>query len=96
VHHEFVLPEQSVTGQVYVQVLQSLRNEFRRKRRDKWQGQWFLHRDNAPSHISLVVQQFLAQKSIPVMTQPPYSKYLAPNDFWQFPTLKWTSMEGIK
>jgi len=43
---------------------------------------------NAPSHTSLVVQQFLAEKSIPVITQPPYSPHLAPSDFWLFPTLK--------
>jgi hypothetical protein len=35
--------------------------------------EWILHHDNAPSHTSLVVQQFLAEKSIPVITQPPYS-----------------------
>jgi hypothetical protein len=34
------------------------------------------------------VQQFLAEKSIPVITQPPYSPDLAPSDFWLFPTLK--------
>jgi hypothetical protein len=42
-----------------VQVLQRLRVAVRRKRRDKWQGQWFLHYDTAPSHTSLVVQQLL-------------------------------------
>jgi hypothetical protein len=34
------------------------------------------------------VQQFLVEKSIPVITQPPYSPDLAPSDFWLFPTLK--------
>jgi hypothetical protein len=34
------------------------------------------------------VQQFLAEKSIPVTTQPPYSPDLAPSDFWLFSTLK--------
>jgi hypothetical protein len=42
----------------------------------------------APSHTSFVVQQFLAQKSIPVITQPPYSPDLAPSDFWLFPSQK--------
>jgi len=42
----------------------------------------------APSHTSLVVQQFLAKKSIPVITQPPYSPDLAPSYFWLFPSLK--------
>ena len=42
-------------------------------------------RCDAPSHTSLVVQQFLAEKSIPVITQPPHSPDLAPSDFWLFP-----------
>jgi hypothetical protein len=74
-----------------------------RKRRGKWQGQWFLHYDNAPSHTSLVVQQFLAEKNITVITQPPYSPDLAPSDFWLFPTLNiglkgahFAAMEDIK
>ena len=70
---------------------------------DKWQVEWFLHHDNAPSHTSLVVQQFLAEKSVPVITQPPYSLDLAPSNVWLFPTLKmglkdtrFTTMEDIK
>jgi hypothetical protein len=49
----------------------------------------------APSHTSLVVQQFLAEKSIPVINHPPYSPDLAPNDFWLFPTLK-TGLKGTR
>jgi hypothetical protein len=86
-----------------VQVLQRLCDSFRRKRRDKWQEEWFLHHDNAPSHTSIVVQQFLAEKSIVVITQPPYCPDLAPSDFWMFPTLKvglkgthFVTMEDIK
>jgi hypothetical protein len=44
-----------------------------RKRRYKWQGQWFQHHDNAPSHTALVVQQFLSEKIIPVIIQVLYS-----------------------
>jgi transposase len=46
-----------------------------------WQGQWFLHHDNAPSHTSLVVQQFLTEKNIPAITQPLYSPDLTLSDF---------------
>jgi len=74
-----------------------------RKRRDKLQGVWFLHHDKAPSRTSLVVQQFLAEKSIPVITQPPCSPDLASSDFWLFPNLKmglkgtdFSTMEDIK
>jgi len=86
VHHEFVPPGLTVNGHFYVQVLQRLRDAVRRKRHNKWQGEGFLHHDNASSHTLLVVQQFLAEKSIPVITQPPYSLDLAPSDFWLFPT----------
>jgi hypothetical protein len=34
------------------------------------------------------VQQFLAEKSILVITQKLYSPDLTPSDFWLFPTLK--------
>jgi hypothetical protein len=51
-------------------------------------GQWFLHHVNAPSHTSLVVQQFLAEKSFPVISQTPYSPDLTLSDFCLFPTLK--------
>ena len=41
----------------------------------------FLHHDNAQSRTSFIVQQFLTEKSIPVITQPPYSPDLAASDF---------------
>jgi len=103
VHDEFIPPGQTVNGHFYVKVLQRLHDAVRRKRHNKWQGEWFLHHDNASSHTSLVVQQFLAEKSIPVITQPPYSPDLAPSDFWLFHTLKmvlkgtrFATMEDIK
>jgi hypothetical protein len=47
--------------------------------------------------------QFLAKKSIPLITQPPYSPDLALSDFWLFSTLKiglkgtrFAPMEDIK
>ena len=103
VHHEFVPPGQTVNGNFYVQVLQRLRDAVRRKRRDQWHGEWFLYHDKAPSHTSLVVQQFLAEKSIPVITQTSYPPDLTPSYFWLFPTLKmglketrFATMEDIK
>jgi hypothetical protein len=49
------------------------------------------------------VQQFLAEKNMPVIIQLPYSADLAPNEFWLFPTLKiglkathFATMEDIK
>jgi hypothetical protein len=53
----------------------------------KRQEQWILHHDNPPSQTSLAVQQFLAEKNIPVITQAPHSPDLAPSDYWLFFTL---------
>jgi hypothetical protein len=81
VHHEFVLPGQSVTGHFCVQVLQRLCSSFQRKQSSKWQGYWFLHHNNTPNHTSLVVQQFLTEKNIPVITHPLHFLALALSDF---------------
>ena len=50
-------------------------------------GDWFLHHDNAPAHMALSVQQFLA-KNMTVIPHPPYSPDLAPCDFFLFACVK--------
>jgi hypothetical protein len=50
-----------------------------------WREQtWLLHHDNAPSHTSVLTQQFLAKNKIPVIPHPPYSPDLAPCEFFLF------------
>jgi hypothetical protein len=102
VHHEFVTPRQTVTGHFYVHICRGC-NAGRRKQFYKWQGQWFLHHDNTPSHTSLVVQQFLSETNISVVTQKQYYSDLAPTDFQLFPIPKmglkgtrFVAMEDIK
>jgi hypothetical protein len=68
VHHEFILAKQNVTGHFYVQVLQRLHDAVLRKQRNNWQGQWFLYHGNTLIHTLLIVQQFLVEKNIPVIT----------------------------
>ncbi len=41
--------------------------------------------DNAPSHNSLLIRQFLAKKNVVMLHHPPY---LAPADYFLFPRLK--------
>jgi hypothetical protein len=54
-----------------------------------WREQTLLlHRDNIPSHISVLTHQFLAKNKIGVIPHPPYSPDLAPCDFFLFPKLK--------
>jgi len=47
-----------------------------------------LQHDNAPCHMVISVIEFLAEKGIPVVPQPPYSPDLSPCDFFLFPKLK--------
>ena len=49
---------------------------------------WLFHHNNAPAHNALSIRQFLAEKNITVLEQPPYSPDLAPCDFFLFPKLK--------
>ena len=62
----------------------------RDKRRDLWENNaWVLHHDNAPTHSALSIRQFLVERNVPTLEQPPYSPDLAPCDFFLFPKLKW-------
>ena len=66
-----------------------LHESVHRKRPEKWwDGDWILHNDNAPTHTSHLVQQFLAKHGTAQLQQPPYSPDLAPCDFFLFPRLK--------
>jgi len=49
---------------------------------------WMMHHDNAPCHTVVSINEFLAEKSIPVVPQPPYSPDLSSCDFFLFPWLK--------
>jgi hypothetical protein len=44
-----------------------------------------LHHDNAPAHFLHLIRTFLANHSIPVVRQAPYSPDMALCDFWLFP-----------
>ena len=45
--------------------------------------------DNAPSHSSPIVTEFLAKHETKVIAQPPYLSDLAPCDFFLFSKLKY-------
>ena len=52
------------------------------------QRYWLLYHDNAPAHLSNLVQQFLSKHSIALLRQSPYSPDIAHCDFWLFPKLR--------
>ena len=102
VHHEFVPPGTTVNAKFYVEVLKRLKRRVQRVRPDIAKD-WKLHHDNAPSHSSFLVTNFLAKAGVPTIPQPPYSPDVAPPDFFLFPRLKgpmkgkhFESIEGIQ
>jgi hypothetical protein len=56
---------------------------------------WHLYYGNAPAHMMLSLQEFLAKNLIPVLPQPPYSSELSLQDLFLFPEVKIT-MKGRK
>ena len=81
VNHEFLPQGRTVNKEYYLEVTQRLREAVRKKRPDAWrENRWMLH-DNAPSHSSYLVRDFLAKHATTVLPQPPYSPDLAPADF---------------
>ncbi|KMQ86491.1 mariner transposase [Lasius niger] len=63
------------------QVFGEIRKTNRRRR-------IILHHDNASSHTSTRTSDFLSIQNVDLMSHPPYSPYLAPNDFFLFPNIK--------
>jgi len=76
---------QTVNSGFYCNVLRRLRENVRRRRPKLWRERtWLLHHDIAPSHTSVLTQQFLAKNKMTVIPHPPYSPDLAPCDFFLF------------
>ncbi|XP_043260660.1 uncharacterized protein LOC122402146 [Colletes gigas] len=104
VHSELLPDGQTVNKEYYFSVMRRLRENIRRKRPDVWKNNcWILHHDNASSHTSILVREFLAKNSTNVIEQAPYSSDMALCDFFLFPKLKlplrgrrFESMEAIK
>jgi len=77
-----------VNHQFCLKVLERLCDGVRKKRPEMWSsGYCFRHHNNAPAHVALSVQQFLA-RNMTVIPDPSYSPDLAPCDFFIFPHMK--------
>jgi len=82
-----VPPGQTVNQTFYLEVLERLWKRVARERPGIART-WMLHHDNAPCHMAVSMNEFFAEKSIPVVPQPPYLQDLSPYDFFLFPRLK--------
>ena len=89
IHREFVPTGQKCTGAYHLEVLTRLMARVRCIRFEYHDLEtWSLLRDNAPSHTSLIVRQFLARNQVCVLNNPPYPPDLFPCDFSLFLKLK--------
>ncbi|UYV79805.1 hypothetical protein LAZ67_18000711 [Cordylochernes scorpioides] len=89
VHHEYLPAGQSVIKEMYLGIFRRLREAIRKKRPEKWtNGDWILHHDNARPHTAHLMTTLLAKCGTQILSQPPYSPDIAPNDFFLFPKLK--------
>ncbi|GFG28290.1 hypothetical protein Cfor_11308, partial [Coptotermes formosanus] len=84
VHKEFVPPVQTVNQTFYREVLERLRKRVARVRLGIART-WTLYHDNAPCDTAVSSNEFLEEKSIPVVPQPPYSPDLSSCDSFLFP-----------
>jgi transposase len=73
---------------MYTDILRRLGDAVRRKRPEKWSTNiWFpLH--NVPTHLSVLVKDFLAKKKVTTLEHPLYSPDLATAEVYLFPQLK--------
>ncbi|XP_062582211.1 histone-lysine N-methyltransferase SETMAR-like [Saccostrea cucullata] len=82
----------SVTGRYYRcctdVVLKKLKKYYQKRHPVSGFRHVRLLHDNAPSHTSELVKQFLKSEKVTVLPHPPYSPDLAPCDFFLFPKLK--------
>ena len=89
IYMHWVPTGQTVNKEYYVEVFREFRKRFRQKRAALVKSaQWHFHQDNAPGHNSILVTDYLTKMGIKTVPQPPYSRDLAPCDFWLFPKLK--------
>jgi len=89
IHKEFVPEGETIKAVYYKGVMERLLNRIRLVRPSMCEsGDWFLLHDNALSHNTTIVKQFLAQRKVTVLDHPLYSPDLAPADYFLFPKVK--------
>jgi hypothetical protein len=81
-HKEFVPPGQTVNGKFYCNVLKQMSEVIRHNVQTSGATTpGACYHDNAPDHVSLIVQQFLVSKN---MSHPPPSLLTGPCHLWFF------------
>jgi len=89
IHKEFVPPGQTVNQNFYREVLERLRKRVAHVRPGIART-WMLHHDNAPCHTAVSINEFLAEKGIPVVPQPSLRRISVPVTSFYSPGSKTT------
>ena len=89
VHKEFVPPGQTVNHTFYREVLERHRKRVARVRTGIGRT-WMVHHDNVPCHTAVSINEFLAEKSIPMVPQPPIRRISVPVTYFYSPGSKST------
>ncbi|KAG5338749.1 MOS1T transposase, partial [Acromyrmex charruanus] len=96
---KFVITPESIEKMrdfLYLGVLRRLLHRIRRIRPEyREEGNWRLLHDNAPSHRSTLITDFLSKNRILLVNHSPYSPDLAPCDFYLFGKLH-LQMKGMR
>ena len=82
----WVTTGQTVNKEYYVEVLKGVQEEIPSEEASTLQ--WHFHQDNAPVHNSILITDYLTKMGIKTVPHPPYSRNLAPCNFWLFSKLK--------
>ena len=72
VHFEFLPQGQTENQYVYKEILRRLMRSVRDKRDLCENNAWVLHHENAPARSALSIRQFLVERNVPTLEQPPY------------------------
>ena len=76
---------------MYIDFLRRLGGAVSRTGSEKWRTKsWFLLHDNAPTHQSILVKDFLVKNIVTTLEHPPYFPDLTSAHFYLFNRLKST------
>lgn len=78
----------TINSDYYIELLDRLDAEIKRKRPHMAKKKKLFHQDNAPSHKSIKTMAKLNDLGYELLPHPPYSPDLAPSDYYLFPDLK--------
>jgi len=84
-----VPPGQIVNQTFYREALERLRKRVARVRPGTART-WMLHHDNAPCRTAVSINEFLTEKNIPVVPQPPIRRISVPMTSFSSPGSKTT------